>query len=771
MIDLTQSNGQWLHSMDNDGGDEEPGEDNGDDGSEGLSEKFIERLKEKGRVYVDDPSEAPEDVELHEGDEGGTYYFTGDAEEEQEEGDDSGSSDISRDPEDYRRVPLGDVEIDEGTILDFDGEVLEVESVEGGSATGIYGDNAGYAVLEDGTYATLNGDRPETFDEVLLEDVPDDQIRAFTGADALEESDPETSGSDSVDEWNVEWDNVIHSNYEPTEAELERDLIRLDEDSKRHFRNEWEEAAPEEGVSGVAQTLNGIKGTTMSTSGQKYDKILKETHGVAGDPRQGDFDDADEPTEEEVEAMRVFTEASQKFARENWGEEFDIHRGLGNHAIEGVMQKVSEHLTGGSVDTFELRDNPAAVFTADKKMAKSYDKGLIMHKDISAEDVLATPEALVDFSDGRGPDWNEGEVNVAGWDLESSMDEFTLGKTDVTLQEAVENPVETWYEADEGERAIETLARLVAREGTPEAAHELRNEIFNHRGYTDEMSDLLEPLNEASREVIAADDDTDVIDLRPDAEWLSEAARDQYAGEDLADKFVKRIMQKGRVYVDSPEDAPEDANVQTGEDGGTYYVTEGSGDEESDDSDDADDDLSAGDEITIDNFGQEQEVTVVDPNLPNGILVETEDGNQMSVGEHADMVTEDDVKEDVIENAVSKITSWLPLASESPDPQREEVDAPWNEVEDPENLADKFIKRLMGKNRVYLEDPSDAPQGALVRQGRSGVWFYDTRQTQENSPTRVYVSSPEEAPDGCTVRGGESGGYYYYDQEHPRGQR
>jgi hypothetical protein len=130
-----------------------------------------------------------------------------------------------------------------------------------------------------------------------------------------------------------------------------------------------------------------------------------------------------------------------------------------------------------------------------------------------------------------------------------------------------------------------------------------------------------------------------------------------------------------------------------------------------------------------------------------------------------------DAKTYKIKREVMNKMGWLLLASESPDPERERVDAPWNEVEDSENLADKFIKRLVEKNRVYLEDPSDAPQGALVRQGRSGMWYYNTKQTRENSPTRIYVSSPEEAPAGCTVRGGDSGGYYYYDQEHPRGQR
>ncbi|AGC34485.1 hypothetical protein HVTV-2_gp116 [Haloarcula virus HVTV-2] len=131
----------------------------------------------------------------------------------------------------------------------------------------------------------------------------------------------------------------------------------------------------------------------------------------------------------------------------------------------------------------------------------------------------------------------------------------------------------------------------------------------------------------------------------------------------------------------------------------------------------------------------------------------------------------DDEQDDVVEEAVDKVTSWLPLASESPDPERERVDAPWNEVEDEEELADKFVKRLMEKYRVYVDSPSDAPEGVQVQQGPSGAWFYYSNQTQENTPTKVYISSPQEAPEDCTVRGGPSGGYFYYAREHPRGQR
>lgn len=571
-------------------------------------------------MYVDDPSEVPGDKEVHEGEDGGTYYFSGSGEEEGEDtSDDSDSSDISRDPDDYRRVALGDVEIEEGTLLDFDGEVLQVEGVEGGSATGIYGANAGYAVLEDGTYASLNGDRPETMEEVLLEDVPDEQIRALTGADALEEKDPEVSGSGDVDDWSVEWSEVQYNNHGGDDAgENDRDLVRLDDDQKRRFKNEWESSAPEEGVSEVENTLRTIKGSTMNTRGQHYDKLVKETFGVAGDPREGDFDDAEEPSEAEVEAMQKFAEASQKFAEETFGEEFTIHRGLGTHAKESVMEAAASWYLDDADETFEMRDNPASVWTSDDKMADSYSKNLQAHREISSDEVMAMPEALLDFEAGRGPDWNEGEVNVAGWDMEVTPDDFTVtsshGDYDVTLREAMENPVETFYEHDAGEEAFNNLATAVSNHGPPELAYELHKEIMNHRGYdsdNEDMSHAVSRLEEASREVINADEKSQVIDVRGESEWLSEAAREWYDDDEQGDgddddpdsdmdKFVKAATSVLKDWVQDPtEQAPNRwTNTQTGEH--RYQEEkpapgaegqEGPGDDESDEADGTDEEF------------------------------------------------------------------------------------------------------------------------------------------------------------------------------------
>jgi len=67
--------------------------------------------------------------------------------------------------------------------------------------------------------------------------------------------------------------------------------------------------------------------------------------------------------------------------------------------------------------------------------------------------------------------------------------------------------------------------------------------------------------------------------------------------------------EKGRVYVDSPEDAPEGYNAETGEQGGTYYETGGGGGEMPASSDETDSgesrDTDSGEITVTDSDGME----------------------------------------------------------------------------------------------------------------------------------------------------------------------
>jgi hypothetical protein len=608
-----------------------------EDSSEDFSDGWV-----VGKEWVNDPTE--EAPNRWTNTETGEYRYQeskpspGSGSSQNQESDEASGQEI--DPDDYRTVALGEVDIEEGTLLDFGDEALEVETVVNDpSAT--FGPNAGYVQLSDGTYANLMGDKPGNGG---MEDIPGDEIRAFTEADALVEEDPETAGTADVDDWSVDWDGVQYNNSGTERGG--RDLIRLDEKQKRRFRNEWEDAAPDDGVEVVSSTMRAIKGSTMTTDGQFYDKLFKETFGVEGEPRSGDFEEADVPSDEAAEAMRVFTEASQQFARENWGEEIDLYRGMGTHSTESVVSQLEEFFVSDADEKVELRDNPASVWTADEKMSRSFGEYLNAKETVTPDEVLATPEALIDFSSSRGPDWNEGEVNISGWDREMSLDDFELQESGIGLKSAITSPYEAREQKERGSHPVTTLARMLRDYKASEAASQLKKKIQSHEDYDEGLwVSTVDALEEAERAESKASED-EVVDVRMDGDWLSEAAREfreEDKKEKLADNFIENLL-KSRVYVDDPTEAPEGVSVQEGEEGGTYYETEGGSEESQEtssgwqESPEDFSELGEGQEVLIEAGGEELtgEVISVSDN-GNMVYADTEEYGRLRISAKKDV--------------------------------------------------------------------------------------------------------------------------------------
>lgn len=84
----------------------------------------------KGRRYIDDPSDAPEDVEVEEGPQGGYYYETGDGDGGGDGGDDGSGGSGSDRPFDVEPSDLSDDELEQQhTVLSR----LETEEREAGN--------------------------------------------------------------------------------------------------------------------------------------------------------------------------------------------------------------------------------------------------------------------------------------------------------------------------------------------------------------------------------------------------------------------------------------------------------------------------------------------------------------------------------------------------------------------------------------------------------------------------------------------------------------
>jgi hypothetical protein len=447
--------------------------------------------------------------------------------EEQPEDENSGQSGMQDRElaENERAVPLeieDDLEV--GDEVAIDGQKYEIVGVEGDPSAGL-GDRAGYAELDDGSVVSLFGN---VDDDYIPDDV--DTAHALKEVDGrVEQALPEPTGSQDPSDWNVNWTDL-----EPKEDRNEdRDLDRLTERQKEIFMNEWKAAAPsEESVEEVSEVIEVNKQVTMSTHGQKLDRLVKAAAGVEGELREGDFEDSEEPTPEEIESFGVFMEASQQFFEQNYGEQGTVHRGLGDHSNENVIQALSDAYVQDELSdvSFELRDNPASVWTTDEKLASSFEKGLIAEERIDAEDVLAQPEALLDVSHGGGPDWNEGEVDIPGWDMQMSISDFEVGSSGIGLLEALQDPVEVVKSRSGGFNTIVTLGGLIARFASPEMAEKFHTTLQEGDIPKDlENSPVMRQLADSyslSDVLEFASKEADIlIDLREDeSDWLHEAS-------------------------------------------------------------------------------------------------------------------------------------------------------------------------------------------------------------------------------------------------------
>jgi hypothetical protein len=479
-------------------------------------------------------------------------------------------------PVETTTAPVGELEAEDfaGTTFRFyddDNNPVEDLTVVDvvNNPTTLMGPNAGYVEFEDGTYATLTGnDYADLFSD-------DDTVRAFTDSEAVVQQEvyQEPTGEPNPDGWDIQW-----------EVENEdRDLDRLNDREKEQFLKEWHAASPEGGFEDIEDAFYQIKAVTTSTGGQLLDKAMQAAHGIAGEPRTDehmddrDFEDSDDPTEAEVEAARVFTKASQKFMQENFGDEFTLHRGLGNHVVEPLYDTLLDRFAEGSTDDLVIKDNPVATWTTDQQMANSYDKGIVARKQFEVGDVLSTPEALLDMEgDVRAmTDYSEGETNVAGWDMSVDPGDLYVSKTNVTFRELMEDPVAAHLrdieDEDSGTKttALHSFITHIRHRDKPEAAKALRRKLEASDVYQ-ENPDLFDSIPKQLEVMLdkndTVGDDTsgrDVIDIRSDADWLVES-RDERT-------------EKGRRYVTSSDEAPEGVDVEEGPQGGLYYDT-GTGD-------------------------------------------------------------------------------------------------------------------------------------------------------------------------------------------------
>lgn len=433
------------------------------------------------------------------------------------------------------------------------------------------------------------------------------------------DSTPEPSGSRDPDDWSIDWG-------ETDEAKTGTVLPMA---QKKLLMREWKSAVDTDAAESVSDTIRSVKDYTYDTHGQKYDKLIKSVMGVEGEVRSGDFEDAEEPTEEEVEAMRVLQEASQKFFETHYGEEADIHRGLADYSHENLLPAIGEAFVEGeelSGRELELNDNPSGVWTTQKSAARTFtvvggtSKSLMVNDRTSKDEIFNMPDAIYPYEEreeraAEDSDWDEGEVNIPSHGRKFNADEIMVVNAmeedvpSAPLSQVVDNPLSVMENGNAGaiSRFVKTLSELAPEKFYDSYVDRLQSdeEITSHEDY-EKIEEQIQSIEYDPSESILFDsatmkaNDPIIIDVKnpKESNWLNATAdymEEQEKSPDVKETSFEKVVDNAdtseantgtevleirdyyRVWVKSPDSVPEGQNVMydsQGDPAGNHYYYE-----------------------------------------------------------------------------------------------------------------------------------------------------------------------------------------------------
>lgn len=211
--------------------------------------------------------------------------------------------------------------------------------------------------------------------------------------------------------------------------------------------------------------------------------------------------------------------------------------------------------------------------------------------------------------------------------------------------------------------------------------------------------------------------------------------------QDGHQKYHKNETEKRRVYIGDPNEAPDWANVQEGQQGGYYYETDDSAEDQS--------------------YEEAQET--LDEEMPGGHTV-----RDVASGMASEAMDEMDggaweyhEPEEVADALEDRVRDW---AQDNLNTEQEVELFVDQALTDFEN---HLQYQRSAKRRVYISDHDDV--GDLVDSGKTfkrdedGKLYYERTMTE--TPQRTYIGSEDEAPDGATVKEDENGHLFYLQQE------
>jgi len=571
------------------------------------------------------------------------------------------------------------------------------------------------------------------------------------------ETPPEPSGSKDPSDWNIDWSETAEG----------RSGDSLTTTQKQLLMREWKAAVDDEAYESVSDTIRSVKDSTYNTNGQKYDRLIQAVMDASGEPRSGDFDDAEEPTEAEVEAMRVFQEASREFFDQQYGESKDIHRGLADYSHERVLpqiQQVFESDENLGDKQVELEDNPASVWSTEKSAANTFtvvggtSKSIVADESVGQEDVFAMPDAIYPYEEreevaGEDSDWDEGEINIPGNGRELDPDELRVVnpeeiKDDGTIHQSsladvVDNPKKVIENGNAGAvaRFIKTLDGLGDDSFYEEYVEQLRSddEVTDMDGWEmveDQLGSIeYDPNENLLFDSMSKQDDVDdviTIDFanEQDSNWMKNEGTTK---QKILRSFRSVLKTPGDVpddadYLPPDKEPPDDVQVHEGPGGGTYITLPEEDGEDAESGEETDTDSTDESDVKwtphIGSKGHEGWVSSegrhVDSKRPPGQVVESPDE---LTDEMKDTMTSmgfyDEVDEGILDAVQREIDNADSPAFETPD-------------EDEEWMAIGGLPEGMG----------DIDEGSVVQyRGEQ----YKVDEIREEAGSTVWVG---ESPDG-----------------------
>lgn len=238
---------------------------------------------------------------------------------------------------------------------------------------------------------------------------------------------------------------------------LQPDQKRLRHNSRRDLANEISEKAGEIGVKRIETLSKSWKGSSYSPEAQNRERAFKQALDIREKYRNGELGD-EQPDEETVEAAKYYAKASRKFVRQEYGDEFDLYRGVSESAFQEAV--LGFFRDGGVNAQMNAMDN----FTGDASLADMFASkynGAVVENSTTPEDVVVATDALID----QGGMYEE-EISLRGDSVDITADEVMVaysthdGFDGISLRETAEKPLEAFDDPGSLGGVLERLAEV-----------------------------------------------------------------------------------------------------------------------------------------------------------------------------------------------------------------------------------------------------------------------------------------------------------------------